>query len=248
MTRLELSDPRWAELTHAYGSAVDIPAQLRSLRACTTLPSRWQDEPLSSLWQSLCHQGVPDTASYAAVPHLLEIALGRPAREGEQVLHLVGNIIAYQHRGPPMPTWLAQPYDRAIALAVEGTRDWCASGPAESRDALLLLVDLSALAGDIELSRVMLALESGEFEFVCAACKTRGMIGLGEDGLEVGPVKWTRQATMGSAGVTSAVSAQARDMGHLALARQLAALTGAIRCPGCARELVVFDAVLQGVA
>ena len=63
----------WAALSHAYGSAVDIPSLLE--RALTDrrgghIPeSTWFE-----LWSALCHQGDAYSASYAAVPFLIQIA------------------------------------------------------------------------------------------------------------------------------------------------------------------------------
>ena len=52
---LSLDDTQWAELSHAYGRASDIPALLRQLYA---LPhASGQEEPWFSLWSALAHQG-----------------------------------------------------------------------------------------------------------------------------------------------------------------------------------------------
>lgn len=71
---LPLDDPRWSDLQHAYGSAADIPALLRMLRASPAQPASPEDEPWFSLWSSLCHQGDVYPGSYAAVPHIVQIA------------------------------------------------------------------------------------------------------------------------------------------------------------------------------
>ena len=91
---LTLAAPRWAELQHAYGSAVDIPPLLSRLSRRAELPTSAREEPLDELWQSLCHQGTPDEAAYAALPHLVDIAAARSARERPWVLHLVGSVAA----------------------------------------------------------------------------------------------------------------------------------------------------------
>lgn len=67
---LDLDSPRWSELRHACGAASDIPALLRQLRS---LPeSRGQLEPWFSLWSALAHQGDVYSASFAAVPHVVD--------------------------------------------------------------------------------------------------------------------------------------------------------------------------------
>jgi len=66
---LDLDDPRWSDLTHAYGKASDIPDLLRQL---DKLPLATGDaEPWFSLWSALAHQGDVYPASFAAVPHVV---------------------------------------------------------------------------------------------------------------------------------------------------------------------------------
>ncbi|QND47158.1 hypothetical protein HB780_15660 [Rhizobium lusitanum] len=72
---LELDDPQWRELQHAYGNASNIPALLRALASSTGLKKGYTDEPWFTLWSSLCHQGDAYTASYAAIPHVVQIAM-----------------------------------------------------------------------------------------------------------------------------------------------------------------------------
>ena len=72
---IELDDPRWPELSHAYGSAADLPELLRQLARATGPKIGYQSEPWFTLWSSLCHQGDVYDASYAALPHIVEIAV-----------------------------------------------------------------------------------------------------------------------------------------------------------------------------
>jgi len=75
---LDLENHRWAELEHAYGSASNIPALLRQLQA---LPSSKGDaEPWFTLWSALAHQGDVYSASFAAVPHVVEALASAPAK------------------------------------------------------------------------------------------------------------------------------------------------------------------------
>lgn len=75
---LSLESPRWAELEHAYGSAADIPALLRQLSelpGCQGVAAPW-----FMLWSALAHQGDVYTASFAAVPHVVEALASAPLR------------------------------------------------------------------------------------------------------------------------------------------------------------------------
>ena len=67
---LSLDSLRWAELQQGYGNAADIPSLLFDL---TRLPrSEGETEPWFSLWSALAHQGDVFSASFAAVPHVIE--------------------------------------------------------------------------------------------------------------------------------------------------------------------------------
>ncbi|MER5760044.1 hypothetical protein [Streptomyces sp. NPDC002082] len=77
----------WSSLSHAYGSAQDVPDLLRAL-AGTDVDAA--DEALSELYGSILHQGTVYAASAEAVPFLARIAAGghRPA----DVLVLLGGL------------------------------------------------------------------------------------------------------------------------------------------------------------
>ncbi len=77
-TLLSLDNPRWSELQHAYGPATDIPALLKQL---TDLPSSENDaEPWFSIWSALAHQGDVYSASFAAVPHVIDVLASAPLK------------------------------------------------------------------------------------------------------------------------------------------------------------------------
>jgi len=62
MTEMNYID--WADLTDAYGSASDIPVLLNQIKE--------SPEPWMKLWSRLYHQGTISTASYAAVPVIVQ--------------------------------------------------------------------------------------------------------------------------------------------------------------------------------
>jgi hypothetical protein len=112
---LDLQSPRWRKLTHAYGSAEDIPVLIEQLRTAPA-PKNYQDEPWFSLWSALCHQSDVYTASYAAVPHVVAIAAGKPEKERIPHISLVAHIEACRHRkkAPRIPTDLRSSYSSAL--------------------------------------------------------------------------------------------------------------------------------------
>jgi hypothetical protein len=68
---LDLNNPRWSELQHAYGNSSNIPELLRQL-AHFPGESSSQEDPWLTLWSSLYHQDDIYSASFAAVPHIIE--------------------------------------------------------------------------------------------------------------------------------------------------------------------------------
>ena len=66
---LSLDSPHWNELKHAYGVASDTPDLLRQLGSFPT--SEGESDPWFTIWSSLAHQGDVYSASFAAVPHVI---------------------------------------------------------------------------------------------------------------------------------------------------------------------------------
>jgi hypothetical protein len=74
-----LDEVGWADLSHAYGSAGDVPGLLRQAGSGGDTAG----EAISELYGSLFHQGIVYRATAAAVPFLVELARWAPARRGE---------------------------------------------------------------------------------------------------------------------------------------------------------------------
>lgn len=125
---LSLDSPRWTELSHAYGNASDIPALLAQLMEMPR--SAEEDEPWFSLWSSLAHQGDVYTASFAAVPHVIEALSRAPLQADSAYFQFPAWIeICRQRQGFSVPADLEADYFRSlsrlpklVAAASEG--DW----------------------------------------------------------------------------------------------------------------------------
>ncbi|WP_312404549.1 hypothetical protein [Brevundimonas sp.] len=113
---LELDDSRWSELTHAYGAASDIPDLLHAL-AKRPQQQGANNEPWFTLWSSLFHQGDVYTASYAAIPHVVQIAVSEenPIDFDFLLLPASVDVARVNGRGPEVPDFLIVAYDSAIA-------------------------------------------------------------------------------------------------------------------------------------
>ena len=110
---LPLDSPRWSQLTHAYGSAADVPAWLIRL---TDLPSsQGNAEPWFSIWSALAHQGDVYVSSYAAVPHVVAALAAAPERADSSYFHFPAWVeICRTKNGPPIPSDLEAPYFAAL--------------------------------------------------------------------------------------------------------------------------------------
>jgi hypothetical protein len=168
---LSLDDSRWTELTHAYGPASDVPALIRQL-ADNPAPKR-ANEPWFSLWSCLCHQGDVYTASYAAIPHIVQIALTTPGSIDFSFFQLTASVEVARVNGlgPDIPPFLALSYAEAIkalpdCVSAHLTEDWdqdmticIAAALAVAKGQHVLAEALMNLDGDL-ISRI----NSGEWD------------------------------------------------------------------------------------
>lgn len=162
---LELCDPRWSELRDAYGSAAQIPELLRQLSA---LPSdNGSAEPWFSLWSALAHQGDVYSASFAAVPHVIEAIASSPERVTDVYFHFPAWIEICRHKNSlDIPDDLAADYFDALKripalVASAAEKQWNAAFTACALSAT------AAAKGQHELAEALLELTSpdnvGEF-------------------------------------------------------------------------------------
>ena len=113
---LDSNSPQWKQLQHAYGSAEDIPPLLDQLVTASARFEDYEAEPWFSLWSALCHQGDVYSASYAAVPHIVQSASLRTANDKLQFVLLVVCIEASRNRkrAPEVPEDLAADYFQSL--------------------------------------------------------------------------------------------------------------------------------------
>jgi hypothetical protein len=121
---LDLDSSRWGELTHAYGSARDLPDLLRRVRVELSqeiLPGEDDLEgALASAWfqlaSTICPMGEVSPASYAALPHIVALAASHEIEVRAQLLQLVARVEAGRNRpdAPPVPDDLEPAYRAAL--------------------------------------------------------------------------------------------------------------------------------------
>ncbi|RUM22236.1 hypothetical protein EFQ99_25465 [Rhizobium vallis] len=170
---LSITDPRWRELRHAYGSADDIPELLRALAMSPGPKASFEEEPWFSLWSRLCHQGDVYRASYVAVPHIVQIASEASRPVDASFFHLPAAVEVARRagRGPDIPEMYAEDYHGAIGRLIDNVS--LQRNEAWDRSMFLSAAAAQAVAkGHIDIAEALLNLDadwiakinSGEFD------------------------------------------------------------------------------------
>jgi hypothetical protein len=124
-----LNDIRWTELSHAYGFAGNLEPLLKSLY---TFPSESDSklEPWRTLWSSLCHQGDVYSASFAAIPIIVDALSTAPLKATQSyfLLPVCVELARVKHHAD-VPEKFVKSYGAAIAkfpslVAAASSRDW----------------------------------------------------------------------------------------------------------------------------
>lgn len=238
----------WSRLRDAYGPASEIPKLLDRLSP-DPKDGAWND-----LWSRLCHQGTVYSASFAALPRLLEIASGWEPRQRPMIVSLAAAIVSAEtvvgDRDALMrdlaPTVASLEMIAREALQAPGLS---ATDFLESAQAVL------AFQGDRLWGRQLNGLSSGEFEGRCPACHARLYLVIGQYGFFTTAEEWVKRpearrwpvrpadpATLAGAGLWLHEAAQAAHQADVALwARHL---FGSMQCPACDRPARVTDAIM----
>ncbi len=150
----------WASLRHAYGPADDIPPLLARARTAPP-PTDYRSEPWFTLWSSLYHQDDIYSASYAAVPELVDLAAECEAGIAAESLFLAASIELRRHEpgAPDIPSTLRADYERAVAAARPLAADLARRAP--DSDGKLVVAD-TVFRGEFDRARALLDADDEE--------------------------------------------------------------------------------------
>jgi hypothetical protein len=138
---LSLDDNRWQNLKGGYRTRFDPRPLLSKLDSNKDMKTAWHD-----LWEGLHHQGDVGEASYAAVPHLLQIYRKSTVIDWNTYA-IVAVIELARDRGenPEVPKWLGEDYFQAIQdLAEVGAVEVLHTKKPEEIRAILSILAISA--------------------------------------------------------------------------------------------------------
>ena len=162
---LELKSARWAELSHADGSARDVPELLSRLAA-------GDETTIQDLSAALCHQGSVFDSSFAVVPHLVRIAARVDDPELKaNTLVLVGLIASCSNErsegslAPDIDAAYHAALPEALQLSIATLQL-----SFEPYDAVYLLQTAAWLHGLSTLGRVLAGFLDEEFTIQCPKC------------------------------------------------------------------------------
>ncbi|MFJ9324237.1 hypothetical protein [Streptomyces globisporus] len=162
-------------LSHAYGSAEDVPDLLDRI-ASEPKPELWSD-----LWSALCHQGSVYSASFAALPWLAGVAGGDDREQAVNALALAGAIVAgaeQPHRAGDVRAQRAAEMESLLAAVNRQLRM-----PSDRTDYIHLLEAMLGFEGVVGWSEDLAwGLGNEEYEVGCPGCRTSLFIVLGERG------------------------------------------------------------------
>ena len=83
------TDKEWSELTHAYGSAEDVPALLAQLNAAD---KQTREDAFSELFGNIWHQGTVYPATVKALSELITLLKSPDCKDRDSVTILVASI------------------------------------------------------------------------------------------------------------------------------------------------------------
>jgi len=241
----------WSQLTHAYGTADDIPGLLGHLEPGGSAQV-WSD-----LWSRLCHQGSVYSASHAALPALTRLARQWSDAERADPLMLAGAIVSSvsQPYGEPDPHVA---YAAEIAELRELTEQ-ALRHPGLTQDSgsyIALLGTLLAFEGVEVWGEQLDGLVREEFELPCPDCEAENFIVFGEYGYfstiddmymnNTGNQRIPLQPAPAHdlEGLAKRLYTRTLADGHPDLANKLTYVFGSAQCADCGTTFRIDDAVV----
>ncbi|MFE6665251.1 hypothetical protein ACFVFH_17040 [Streptomyces sp. NPDC057697] len=238
----------WSGLSHAYGSAHDIPELLDRI-ASEPSPERWSD-----LWSALCHQGSVYPASFAALPRLAEVAGSDDRKQAVEALGLAGAIMAGSEQAHGAGDVRARYRAEAGALLAVAYRHLRTAS--DRTEYIHLLESVLSFEGAMSWSEDLAwGLVNEEYQVSCPGCLAdlfvvvgaRGFFStsvdyaLSDDDIGTRPLRPANPADLD--GIGARLHGIALTDGHHEVADALTHVFGEATCPDCETDFSVAEQV-----
>jgi hypothetical protein len=161
----------WSTLKHAYGSAEQLPSLIQS----------WIDAGTDKhdLFGHLFHQGTVYSASFEAIPLLLDVRRKLPGEEGRLALTLIGAIWSSTDRhedAKPSPNVnLLLPHIEALTIAAMEEKDL------KEDELPYLMLAVAAFRNETFWVTQLNKMDAGEFYGICPECEMDLYVVLGNN-------------------------------------------------------------------
>lgn len=240
----------WSQLTHARGSAEDIPVLLGQASP------EGSGQVWGDLWSRLCHQGSVYSASHAAIPVLAEMAQQWPVPARLEPILLAAAIVAGIDQPWHLPdvhsTYAAQIETlAALTRRALAHQSLAADEPTYvyALQALLAFEDIEVWGSRLE------GINDEEYEVLCPHCETENFVVFGQhghfstlDSMYMKSAKARREplepaSPENLSSLALRLHTQALADGHPDVAAKITFLFGNARCAECGQVFRVDEAV-----
>jgi len=236
----------WSELRDAFGPADEVPHLLEQISPDP------DDEVWGELWGRICHQGTVYTATFAALPVIVEKAASSSPEERLMPLILCSEIVSSRH-GSASGEASADVWRPLLPTLLRLTEESIASGARDRRDAFHLLAAWVAFLDLPGRSFQVRRLADEELEGECPDCQGYLLVAIGEQGYftaaddyvtkENVPRRDIAPASVGELSELQArIFAMARGFNDPLVDRALLSLFGSSHCPTCSKPLEIWSA------
>lgn len=258
---LSLESPRWESLSHAYSSASNIPTILRDLQHES--PSVWE-QAWDDAWGALCHQGTVYTATYAAIPYIVDLADRTTNSERRDAYLIFVGAVALSADAAEIPDDLRADYSDAITQADPLVIEALELQPAREAVVIYLLKAIAALRGCTGTAQLIEGFADGELIPRCPAhaCGVEiyvSIVGVSmfasvedpatekaKERIEItAPPRTAETGAWSDDAVLPLLVELARSAGHNELAEKLALWDGTVTCPKCREQFALRATMLN---
>lgn len=267
---LALDDKRWALLGHAYGKADDVPEMIRELEQLPKIDL----EENQFLYGYLCHQYTTYSATYAAIPYLVEIAFqeNQTLENKITIVEFCGDVHALRNWDKRFHIYsddenlvkelsleIEEGYSKAIQKIKPLAEQFLANRILGEEHRFYMFYMFLAFEGFEDLSRIFILSNFTEFYFHCPNCKYEHFIYQDDSKMKPDTEDYDFELNLIKINLENLNAAPSKELianWTLFYAQkydvkpvkyQIPYLFGTMICPHCNKEFRIIDALSQEI-